>query len=305
MKFSLDNITIVGKYTDVSIIKKLEVMPLVKSFWQTPTQIYPYNFSCHNGVFIQMGHDKTGDRRIRVEFNPNRLKNSAEEKDLLQVLKFIRSAEFSRRDIACDVYNVNINDYIYVDLAARKKVTYHSGSGKLETIYFGAGESDDRMRVYDKAKQLGKNYITEDFEWTRIEAQVRREYARAMAYNPFMKIRVTKKAGAYENMDLRTRSMLEYLENHPEAWGELSKNSRSKYKKLLTDAQTVELLDLEGAFAEVWQELEAECESWLNYTDKSEGTVIKIGKTVLADFKNDLDEDELERLRDEREGWLE
>lgn len=47
------------------------------------------------------------------------------------------------------------------------------GSNRGETIYFGAEKSDMRVRVYDKAAEMGDLWMA----WTRCEAQLRGDYA--------------------------------------------------------------------------------------------------------------------------------
>jgi hypothetical protein len=311
MKFSLDNITLVGQY-ETSLIDLLGVLPIVKNIWTTANQRYHYNMKLEGGGFLQLGHQLDKNVGMRLEFNPNKYKNSGNsysvyggaknyEKDLYKILSHCSDLEFSRRDIALDVYGENMNDFSFIDYAGRKRIEYKTASYELETLYLGAPDSDERIRIYDKAKEQG----IKDKKWFRIEAQVRREKARAMPYNPFTKIKVTKK-NDFEGYDIRTKAMLFYLQANDDGWQELSKPARLKYKNILKEQNEETILNVEKMFNQAWEELAQDAYSWLNFADRETkgGTVIKIGKTVLADSESDLSEDELEALREDREDWF-
>lgn len=276
MRFSLDNITLVGQY-ETNLIQLIAVLPVVESQWTTPNGRYHYNMKLINGGFLQLAHHSDKKTGFRLEFNPNRFKSN--EKDLYRILEHCFDVEFSRRDIALDIYGEEMKNYRFVDNAGRKIIEYKTAAYELETIYFGAAESDERIRIYNKAKEQKV-----DKQWFRIEAQVRREKARAMAYNPFEQIKVIKR-GTFAGHDLRTRAMLRLLEEDESAWAELSKPARLKYKKLLQEGGREEdYINVSAMFEKAWKELEAEAKSWLNFTRRKEGgTVIKIGKTAIHD----------------------
>lgn len=275
MKFSLDNITLVGQY-QTSLIEVLGVLPIVKSQWVTSNQRYHYNMKLEGGGFLQLGHqlDNVG---FRLEFNPNRYKSN--EKDLYRILAYCHDLEFSRRDIALDIYGESMNDFSFIDYAGRKRIEYKTASYELETLYLGAPDSDERIRIYDKAKEQG----IKDKKWFRIEAQVRREKARAMPYNPFTKIRVTKK-NDFEGHDIRTKAMLFYLQANEDGWQELSKPARLKYKNLLKEQNEETVLNVEKMFNQAWEELASDAYSWLNFGDreKKDSTRVSALKSVLA-----------------------
>lgn len=295
MKFSLDNITLVGQY-ETSLIELLGVLPIVKSMWTTANQRYHYNMKLEGGGFLQLGHQLDKNVGMRLEFNPNKYKEN--EKDLYRILAHCRDLEFSRRDIALDIYGENMNDFSFIDYAGRKRIEYKTASYELETLYLGAPDSDERIRIYDKAKERG----IKDKKWFRIEAQIRREKARAMPYNPFTKIKVTKK-NDFEGYDIRTKAMLFYLQANEDGWQELSKPARLKYKNILKEQNEETILNVEKMFNEAWEELAQDAKSWLNFADRetSGGTVIKIGKTVLGEETPKFNHEEF--LKDFAEAW--
>lgn len=246
---------------------------------------------------MQLAHHTDKKTGFRLEFNPNRFKSN--EKDLYRILKHCKNVEFSRRDIALDIFGEDMKEFMFLDQAGRKIIEYKTASYELETIYFGSTESDERVRIYNKAKEQKV-----DKKWFRIEGQLRREKARAMAYNPFEQIRVVKR-GTFEGFDIRTRAMLEYLQNNDGAWQELSKPARLKYKKLMAEGGHEEtVLNVADLFEKHWKELEAEAKSWINFTsDREGGTVIKIGKTILTE--EDPEFDHVKFLSEIEEAWNE
>jgi hypothetical protein len=279
IKCSLDNLTIVGKYKagflNEVIRPLLDTLPLVKNVNVSTYGMYQYNAYCEAGVFLSFGKDIESDRNIRIEFNPNKL-NKRYERDLLEILKFVRYPHFSRRDIAMDFFDEwNINDYSYFDTKSRKRITYESGSRQLETLYMGAKDSDEQIRIYDKAKESGKDLIKEGTKWMRVEAQLRREKANALGYNPFESIRITRKEGAYKNLDYKERAVLELLERDPSVWDEISKNYKTKLRKLIAENTTVEIIDVKAEYEKWIEELEADAKTWLQACAKDKFQMIE------------------------------
>lgn len=297
IKCSLDNLTIVGRYEanslgdgtkdnpnkDNRLKWLLDTLPLIKNI--TPCfKRYSYNVYCEAGVFIQLGKDRDNDRAIRVEFNPNKL-NERYERDLIEILKYVMFPHYSRRDIAIDFIDEwKINDYSYDDLKTRKRITYETGNRQLETLYMGANGSDEIIRIYDKDKEQRKSQEEEgkDSEeqsdkrvWVRVEAQLRKEKADMFGYNPFESVRITRKEGAYKGLEVRERAMLELLERDPSVWDDLSKNSKSKYKKIMRENTTVEHIDVAKEFEKYIEELEADAKSWLQMCKKDKFGMIE------------------------------
>jgi hypothetical protein len=279
IKCSIDNLTIVGNFLagclDSHIRPLLDTLPLVKNVNTSSYGMYQYNAYCEAGVFVQLGKDKESDRKIRIEFNPNKL-NKRYERDLTEILKFVRYPHFSRRDIAVDLFeDWDINDFIYDDLKSRKRITYETGSRQLETLYMGAKDSEEQIRIYDKAKESGKDLIKADCKWVRVEAQLRREKANAMNYNPFESIRITRKEGAYEGLDWKVRAQLEYLDKYPSEWSKVGKELKSKLRKIMRENTEVEVLDIKAEYEKWIKDLEADAKSWLQMCAKNKFEMIE------------------------------
>jgi hypothetical protein len=329
-KVSLDNITIVGipKYSAGVIRSMIQKGGIVNHFWQTPHKRYNDNYSLLGGGMLQITHD-TGFKdefnftihQIRLEFNPNRIKLYKQLIPLyLDILRWIQEPRITRRDIAIDLLGIDLNDYIILDYASRKRIEYKTGSMVLETLYLGSRYSDERHRFYNKALEQGllsnrsktdketgekiQTRVKQDLKWWRIEAQLRKEKAEMRKYNAFTKIRVVSKQDFLQH-DVRTRAMLFYLQANPHSMQELSVNARSKYKKLLGECSEEFYLDIEGMANEYQEELQGEIESWLNFCpmDVKEGFKVKALESCLRLLPEEFKEEQRKKMEEHLEQW--
>lgn len=288
IEISIDNLTIVGKGS-YGMMEHLNLSPFVSSYWSTPSQMYMHNFKLENGAFFQIEHKDDGN--VRLEFNPNKFKGQENEKYLQDIIRYIKDAEFSRRDIAIDLFNVDIHEYYFLDMGARSQILYLSRSRQLETQYIGSSSSEEMIRVYDKALERE----IDDMKWVRVEAQLRREKARAMAYNPFTKIKVVKKyPDNFKELKPTEKLIIKGLMADETGWALLDRKTRKKYKELMS--HEAEEIDLKLFFEQKVEELYADAESWLNFSRSETGSVyVKAGTTVLKDlhsFKSKMAEEE-------------
>lgn len=295
-EFSIDNLTIVGN-AGYGMIKCLENSLLVKSYWSTPGQLYLHNWKLENGAFFQIDHKAEG--KCRLEFNPNKFRGATNERYLTEIIGHIVGAEFSRRDIAVDLFGLKMNEYYFLDLGARGSIEYRGRNKQLETKYVGAADSDERQRIYNKALEQGI-----ECEWVRIEAQLRREKARALNMNPFEKIRVVKRFPEnFRELKGTEKAIVTGLMADEELWAELDKKTRKKYKEILS--HKAEIIDVAAMFREKAEDIGAEAETWLNYSHSNEGgTVIQIGKTVLAEREEDLPKVNKKEMEKSLESYL-
>lgn len=257
---SFDNITLVGnlELSATQVLDKIDKTFVEKVYLNHQSRFH-YNAFLVGGGFLQWSHDTDKNKKIRFEFNPNKVRRKL-EKFYFEVLGCMTEVHLTRKDIAVDLFDIELDEgWMFFDVASRKRIEYWSGAGKLETLYFGAPKTDERVRIYNKALEQGEKEKT----WWRIEAQLRGEKSNIQGYNPFPSIRIVKKGG-YELYDVRTRAMLYYLENNPSAMGELSQNAKKKYKDLLKAniANEAIIIPFETEQAEV------ELASWLNYSQK-------------------------------------
>lgn len=206
----------------------------------------------------------TSGKPMRLEFNPNKYRSKGgSEKALLEIIKTMSDVHFSRRDVALDIFDHDLKDFMIIDDRGRKITEYKDGSRRLETIYFGSRESDEQLRIYDKAIEQK----TEDGrKWWRIEGQMRGDSAKEMFTNPFRKVRIVRKSD-YKHLPLKERAILLLLQADPDSMAELSKNSRTKYKKLLEEDVTEVSIQPDEIFKKHVLDLKGDAESWITFSN--------------------------------------
>lgn len=134
---------------------------------------YAYNYvykGAYTSVYIGYCHnsEKRGKKtRYSIEFNPNKID------DKLRMFLYEFKERFIKPDsilimihYAVDLYDVDINQVI---IDKQKKQIYKVFDGpKGRTYYIGEYGQDGYLKVYDKAKEQGK-----EGKWTRIEYYLR------------------------------------------------------------------------------------------------------------------------------------
>lgn len=279
-KVSIDNLTVVGVPTIkpsefLSFLTRLDIV--TNYFITSHNPVWHYNILVMGGGYIQITHDSEKEPKVRFEFNPNRLLFEGVEKQYLQILKKIQGADFSRTDIAIDIYGVDLSVFNIYDMASRKIAMYMDSKRNLETLYFGSVKSEEQVRIYNK--KVEQKITNDELDWWRVEVQMRKDKAKSILgdYNPFEKIRIVWKNDLSE-YDIKEKAMIHYLQNHPDAISELSKNSRTKYKKILANAveQVDVFIDVEKIFRDEKQKVLVDIYSWLNYTIPAEKDKIRV-----------------------------
>lgn len=272
---SCDNLTLVGHTatTTAYAVSRLVEEQIVNRHWITSGARFHYNLILEGGALLQLEHDSSVDphskmkeRRIRLDFNPNKITRRMEPA-LLKILGYFTGAHITRKDIAIDIFDSDLSEgWNIYDIASRKQVIYKSGIGKIETVYFGAGKSEEVTRIYNKALEQG----TPNEVWWRIETQMRGKKAQIVGYPAFNNIKITRK-GAFQDLPVKERAMLYFLQDNPESLTELSHASRLKYKKMLIQqTEKVEIIPLNEMFASKVIEVEDYISSWLEFTKDRE-----------------------------------
>lgn len=101
-------------------------------------------------------------------------------KSSFQISEIAKGCKLSRLDVAIDVKHgsLNIEDFRdafeagNVDTKAHKALYMAAVAEAGATLYVGSPKSSKRLRIYDKAAEQQV-----EFEWTRIELQLRSKYA--------------------------------------------------------------------------------------------------------------------------------
>lgn len=271
-KIGFDNLTLMGEPLKEAL-KELYNNPFIIESWVNGSGMFHYNFKTSFGGFIQLTHETEEEQKMRFEFNPHKF-TKKNEKYPMQILRLMRNPYFTRKDIAIDFYNMDMNNYVVYDLRSRKQVEYRTGQYEMETLYLGSFKSDEVTRIYNKGKEQGI-----DGKWWRIESQLRGDKAKMTGYNPFQKIRIVRK-GELNQYEVRTRAMLYYLQTHPEALKELSTNARKKYKKMLADDITHFEFMPDLVYADEKENMILEEILWLNGSEQNSEVYFKRGKAL-------------------------
>lgn len=239
---------------------------------------YPYKkaWHCRDGSYVQWS-DSNNHRAIRVEFNPN----NVEQENIEKILETMKYGKFNRVDIAFDFEDVDLSDYQFVDNLSRKRNYWMNGSGRLETLYIGAPGSGLRIRIYDKAKEQGM-----EGDWWRIESQITDEWVKPLNgdflddsgqnfnVKPFLPnffdgLKVFVPSLSESGLKMQEQAMIEFLVRNPEKWGEVSPNSRRKYKKILANLPINKEIELGQIFKENKSDTMYHIQKWRKIANKN------------------------------------
>lgn len=208
--------------------------------------------------------------KARIDFNPNRL-GSFLETDLKDFFgKVLKDAHFSRADVACDLINIP-NEYItqYTITSDVKSIKYYSRTGELQTAYWGSRSSERQVRMYNKMVeqlQKGKVIPKDVSSWWRLELQLRRD--KASNWANIVRDSLSEFCSPFFfplNLSATDKVMLTGLFADETLWSSISKNSRTKYKKIQQQIAKDDALThlLSETFEEEVIRLNEELSSWL------------------------------------------
>ena len=135
-----------------------------------------------NIIFFQLAIYGS-EQLIRIDFNPNTLKEFDGMKVWRQLMYFARlnslTVRLSRFDLAFDIFNKpEIVNLQHIKGGVTHKVFYGRG-GELETKYWGSSGSNVQVRLYDKNKEIIAHKREEKLDlavnpfWWRLEFQLR------------------------------------------------------------------------------------------------------------------------------------
>ena len=197
-------------------------------------------------VYIEYDKVKadTLDRRnMRVEFNPNKL--SHEEMIWLKenIIDYMEDDGFTRLDLAFD-FEDDLSDYYAMTDKAVKKTIFYGRNGKPETKYFGVRDSDRFIRIYNKKQERKDNADVEvmsEHLW-RIEVELKRDMVDYWN-DCFNDLHILKPA--WTTLEKINEQAMVYTLLHEESmWGKLSKNTKTKFKKMIKEISPIDLTEL-------------------------------------------------------------
>lgn len=206
--------------------------------------------------------------KIRIDFNPNHGLQSKGGQWLLKLIASIQEKHFSRCDIAFDLFNEpSAKDYQVWRFGTSKQVIMNR-KGQMETTYYGSMRSGQQIRQYNKkVEQEARHGKTVNVEsWWRVELQLRgnkvQDYPK-LVQKMLEEFFIPK----YKNVKNPSQQAMIYaMMNEPTIYGNASKATQQRWRKLLKETPTENRLSVEMAkkFVADFQRLEYELQSIMN-----------------------------------------
>ena len=286
MTWSIDRITIVGELrenilynqdlhiyeVDFRNLMRLNEGTFVKSVGLDSWKIVD-SFD-ENICFIEIIKFKKGWGRI--DFNPNKINKFIADSMKTFIHKLFLNPHFSRADVACDVINVRgdfIRNYRIIEPITFRPI--YGKSGNLETAYWGSRSSERQIRLYNKLieQQSKGKIIPDEIEtWWRFELQLRRAKAEKWSEMVFESLSQFNNPFFIKDLSNTEAIMLDGLIANHGNWGKLSKNAKTKYKKLFSSANDNDILTqyMIEIFKKQQGKLKEELDTWLRGYDVSD-----------------------------------
>ena len=235
LTFSIDRLTIIGTFSDNSSFFRaydfLKDLPdeLCSEITNNDKSLFEFSYYLSSLGFIQIDHPTN---KMRIDFNPNKI-SLLGKSHLNKLLSYLKSIHYSRLDLAIDLYNYNISSYNILDIGNRKSAYFYDKQGRVETIYSGSSKSNKYIRIYNKGVEQKLNNV----DWWRFEVQLRDVYIDKYLseitnfYNDIL----IYKYNIVDEYTFEENAIIEYLLHDINRLNLLSKNSRTKYKKIIRD----------------------------------------------------------------------
>ncbi|MGT2716490.1 replication initiation factor domain-containing protein [Streptococcus respiraculi] len=188
----------------------------------------------------------TGEILLRLDFNPNTLKEYGVMEVWQKIMMFLRlqgdGIRLSRFDLAFDIFNLPSVITVKHIKGGSKSTFYYGRASELETVYWGSRASNVQVRLYDKNKErLQKGKLTiADLEvnpyWWRFEMQLRTKAINADMVSEVMKR--LENFGIYDYSKLGRNKVFTYIffqdeSMLPYVFDNLSRESVNKNKQRL------------------------------------------------------------------------
>lgn len=269
-KISFDRMTIIGDLPLEHAQYMADILgndPVV-TLWEKMNHKFKGK-ALNEKVYIE--HDRlkadAWDRRnFRIEFNPNNL--SVKEKEWIRqrLLIALENVGFTRLDLAFD-FEEDLSDYFVMSDNALKKTVFYGRDGKAETKYFGVRDSDRFIRIYNKKqerKDVAEIEIEQENFW-RFEIELKRKRVDEWNNGCFDDMHILKPDWTTIEK-LNERGIVCMLLTHENEWGKLSKNVKTKYRKLVKEISPINLIDdMKLALRENESELQKEINYWIDF----------------------------------------
>ena len=256
LKVSLDNITLTAyiKAKKLQALKTLIETHTAITVQVAMTDMFRAVTRDGGHVKLLLDYDKLkgqafNARPFRIEFNPNKLRQV--DSNILEIIiPYLEDIAISRADLAFDIFGVDCSEFVF-EKKGRPTATkeWRDQNGKLETKYLGATRSEKQIRLYNKkveqlenGSEIDKKFAKSVKHWWRLEFQLRSrsvdeifEVINSVIFKPFH----------FDSLGIEAQLYLLALTRDKGIWSKISKNTRTKYKKILETYQTSDIDYLE------------------------------------------------------------
>jgi len=232
--FSIDRLTIMATLKNTSsfyhIYKFINHLECSYYCRHADSSMFEFSYNVEGLGYVQFDRENL---KLRVDFNPNKITLSGKEL-LCFLLSFTTEVHYSRLDLAMDLYNYEIHKYNIVDIGNRKSAYFYDRVGNLETMYSGSMKSNKYIRIYNKAVE---QRIKGNIDWWRFEIQLRDVYIDKYLneISDFYKNILVYQYNCYDEHSVEENAMIDYLLRDTSRFSLLSKNTRTKYKKIIQE----------------------------------------------------------------------
>ena len=246
-KLHFDAMTIVGNLNKNNAHKLSEFMSIAPQIrlWDILQTKFKAK-ALQEKVYIEYDKVKADawDRRnMRVEFNPNKLTHEEMLWLKQNIIDYMEDDGFTRLDLAFD-FEDDLSDYYAMTDKSVKKTIFYGRNGKPETKYFGVRDSDRFIRIYNKKQERKDNADVEvmsEHLW-RVEIELKRSMVDYWN-DCFNDLHILKPE--WTTLEKINEQAMVYTLLHEESmWGKLSKNTKTKFKKMIREISPIDLTEL-------------------------------------------------------------
>ena len=200
-------------------------------------QFFFYGYSepvyyCYDDV----NSNAMGKRNFRMEFNPSKITSEQTQWLKDRIIYVLDDVGITRLDLAFDC-DFDLSLFNFEFKSALKSSEHKDRTGKIETMYFGSRNSDIYYRIYNKKLELKEKQdviIDEPILW-RYEIEMKNADTIEKIIDYKLPIFDDKRIIQYDvdSLPVNDSLIITGLLAKPELMGRLSKNTRTKYRKML------------------------------------------------------------------------
>lgn len=229
-----------------------------------------FSFGYSESVYFcydAMNSQSMGKRSFRMEFNPSKMTVEQSEWLKSRIIYILDDIGITRLDLAFDC-DFDLSTFSFEYSNALKSNEIRSRTGKIETMYFGSRNSNLFYRIYDKKVELKdkQNILISDPILWRYEVEIKNADIIDKMIEYKFPLFDNKRIIQYgvDSLSVNDNLMITGLLIKPQLMDQLSKNSRTKYRKMMKNLDGIDVTPLfVKKLDEKKPELISEINSWL------------------------------------------